>query len=127
VYSALKQQRTVRKRNKVPPNIQRKPNLLIEVLLDGMKSNRSDRDNARRQVHVFCPCFFGSAEKALVQHVGLQFEHRQPTIPTVPIPLDRVEYMLVEMGEMLEPAVVTILANSVFDSVVDTLAATTLR
>jgi hypothetical protein len=95
---------------------------VVEVFLDGMQSDWSDRYNSRREIHVLRTILFGSSKQTLVQNFILQNEHRPSTVTSVPITLDRIQNVLVEVGIVRERAVAAILAHALLHAIVDALA-----
>lgn len=91
-----------------------------------MKLDGPDRDNSWREIHVFSPCFLRPSQKALIKHFLFELKHCQASVATVSISLDRVKNVFVEVRKVLNTPVVTILAFSILDTIMDAFAAAAL-
>lgn len=87
-----------------------------------MKAHVANVDQTRRKIHILGTGFFCTSQQAFVKHFILQRDHCITPYTTVPIFLNRIEHMPVEMGIMGKTTVTTIKANSLLDSIMQITA-----
>jgi hypothetical protein len=99
---------------------------VVEVFLDRMEPNGPNGDNSWRKIHILSARFLGTAEKALVEDFILQREHGAAAITRIPISLNHVQNVLVEVRKVGKASMTTILTHTIFDAIMEILAGTTL-
>lgn len=87
-----------------------------------MKAHVANVDQTRWKVHIFGTGLLRTSQQTLVKHFVFQREHGITPDTRVPVLLNRIEDMLVEMGIMRKPAVPTVEANSLLDSIMQITA-----
>ena len=92
-----------------------------------MKAHVANVDQTRWQVHIFGPGLLRTSQQALVKHFVLQREHCITSDTGIPVLLNGIEDMLVEMGIMRKPTVPTVEANSLLDSIMQVTAPAALH
>mmetsp|Transcript_19745 Transcript_19745/g.42556 ORF Transcript_19745/g.42556 Transcript_19745/m.42556 type:complete len:256 (-) Transcript_19745:1122-1889(-) len=98
---------------------------LVEVLFLRVKLQSTNRNDARWEIHVFRPCFLCSAQQAFIKNFILEQKHGSAAISLVPVPLNNIENLTVEVAIVRKCAMSAVFTNSFFHFVMDTLAIAT--